>query len=143
MQGGNKMSKYTELKTKHQKEVDAFPFGFAFNQKQFEEMMSKWGLTPDDTDKIYSIGGGGYIRKSDSEAMEKMFARHEAERKAAMQDDEYLFHMFNYELANHEYSYTGELDDTLDALGLTIDEVNADPRMANALKRAIAAQGDY
>ena len=137
------MSKYTELKTKHQKEVDAFPFGFAFNQKQFEEMMSKWGLTPDDTDKIYSIGGGGYIRKSDSEAMHKMFERHEAERKAAMKDDEYLFHMFNYELANHEYSYTGELDDTLDALGLTIDEVNADPRMANALKRAIAAQGDY
>ena len=136
------MNKYTELKSKHQKEVDAFPFGFAFNQKQFDEMMTKWGLTPDDTDKIYSIGGGGYIRKSDSDAMHEMFDRHEAERKAAMQDDEYLYQMFNYELANHEYSYTGELDDTLDALGLTIDEVNADPRMADALKRAIAAQED-
>ena len=52
------MSKYTELKAKHQKEVDAFPFGFAFNQSQFNEMMAKWGLTPNDTDKIYSIGGG-------------------------------------------------------------------------------------
>ena len=66
----------------------------------------------------------------------------EAERKAAMQDDEYLFTMFNYELANHEYSYTGDLDDTLDALGLTIEEINADPRMADALKRAIAVQED-
>ena len=136
------MSKYTELKSKHQKEVDAFPFGFAFSQKQFDEMMSKWGLTPDDTDKIYKIGGGGYIRKSDSEAMENMFARHEAERKAAMQDEEFAFEAFNYELGNHEYCITGKLDDTLDALGLTINEVSADPKLANALKRAIAAQED-
>ena len=134
------MNKYTELKSKHQKEVDAFPFGFAFNQKQFDEMMEKWGLAPTDTDKIYKIGGGGYVRKSDADAMDEMFARHEAERKAAMQDDEYLYQMFNYELANHEYSYTGDLEDTLDALGLTMDEINADPRMADALKKAIAAQ---
>ena len=134
------MNKYTSLKSKHQKEVDAFPFGFAFNQKQFDEMMEKFGLTPDDTDKIYKIGGGGYIRKTDSEAMNEMFERHEAERKAAMQDDEYLYEMFNYELANHEYCITYDLSDTLDALGLTMDEVNADPRMADALKRAIAAQ---
>jgi hypothetical protein len=136
------MNKYTSLKSKHQAEVDVFPFGFAFNQKQFEEMMSKWGLTPDDTDKIYSIGGGGYVRKSDSDAMHEMFDRHEAERKTAMQDDEYLYQMFNYELGNHEYSYTQYLTDTLEALGLTIDEINAYPRMADALKRAIAAQED-
>ena len=136
------MSKYTELKAKHQKEVDAFPLGFAFNQSQFNEMMEKWGLTPDDTDKIYKIGGDGYIRKTDSDAMHEMFARHEAERKAAMNDDDYLYQMFKYELANHEYSYTQDLTDTLEALGLTMDEINAGPRMADALKRAIAAQED-
>ena len=137
------MSKYTELKSKHQKEVDAFPFGFAFNESQFKEMMEKWGLTPDDTDKIYSIGGGGYVRKSDAEAMHKMFERHELERKMARKHgDDYLFEMFNYELANHEYSYTGDLTDTLEALGLTMEEINADPKMADALKRAIAAQED-
>ncbi len=135
------MNKYTSLKSKHQAEVDAFPFGFAFNQKQFDEMMTKWGLTSDDTDKIYSIGGCGYVRKSDAEAMNKMFERHELERKMARKHgDDYLFEMFNYELANHEYSYTYDLTDTLEALGLTMDEVNADPRMTDALKRAIAAQ---
>jgi hypothetical protein len=135
------MNKYTDLKSKQQAEVDAFPFGFAFNQSQFNEMMEKWGFTPDDTDKIYSIGGGGYIRKSDSEAMHKMFERHALERKMARKHgDDYLFEMFNYELANHEYSYTQDLTDTLEALGLTMDEINADPRMADALKRAIAAQ---
>lgn len=135
------MSKYTELKAKHQAEVNAFPFGFAFNTKQFEEMMTKWGLTPNDTDKIYSIGGGGYVRKSDAEAMDKMFERHALERKMTRKyGDEYLFEMFNDELANHEYRITHDLTDTLDALGLTIDEINADPKMADALKRAIAAQ---
>ncbi len=134
------MNKYRELKSKHQKEVDAFPFGFAFNQKQFDEMMIKWGLTPDDTDKIYKIGGGGYVRKTDADAMEEMFARHEAEWNVAIQDEEFVFQMFNYELANHEYSYTGDLTDTLEALGLTMDIVNETPGMADALKRAIAAQ---
>ena len=46
-----KMSKYTELEAKHQAEVNAFPFGFAFNQSQFDEMMKKWGLKPTDSEK--------------------------------------------------------------------------------------------
>ena len=36
--------KYAELKKKHQDEVNAFSLGFAFGDKQFEEMMNKWGL---------------------------------------------------------------------------------------------------
>lgn len=136
------MSKYTDLKSKHQAEVNAFPLGFAFNQSQFDEMMIKWGLKPTDIREILSIGGGGYVRKDDAKAMHEMFDRHEEEHKAAMQDDEYLFSMFNYELANHEYSYTYDLTDTLEALGLTMDEINANPRMLHMLERAIAAQED-
>lgn len=136
------MNKYTELKSKHQKEVDAFPFGFAFNKDQFDKMMDKWGLKPTHRSQIISIGSGSFVRKSDYKAMHEMFDRHETERKAAMQDDEYLYQMFNYELGNHEYGYTQDLTDTLEALGLTIDEINADPRMADALKRAIAVQED-
>lgn len=136
------MSKYTELKAKHQAEVNAFPFGFAFNQSQFDEMMKKWGLKPTDIREILSIGGGGYIRRSDADAFKEMFARHESELKAAMQDYEFAFEAFNYELANHEYCITYDLDDTLDALGLTMDEIKADPQMLHILERAIAAQED-
>jgi hypothetical protein len=71
-----------------------------------------------------------------------MFDRHEAEWNIAIQDEEFVFEMFNYELANHEYSYTGDLTDTLEALGLTMDIINETPNMADALKRAIAAQED-
>ena len=136
------MSKYTDLKAKHQAEVNAFPFGFAFNQSQFDKMMIKWGLKPTDIREILSIGGGGYIRRSDADAFKEMMGRHKIQMKMAMKknEDDFLFHMFNYELANHEYCVTGELDDTLDALGLTIEEINANPIMADALKRAIAAQ---
>ena len=131
--------KYSELKQKHQAEVDAFPLGFAFSDSQFAEMMAKWGLTPDDTDQIYHIGMGGYVRKSDADAMHEMFERHAAEHEAAMQDDEYLYSMFNYELANHEYCITYDVTDALEALDLTLEEVNANPRLATALKKAIAA----
>jgi hypothetical protein len=105
-------------------------------------MMANWGLTPEDTDKIYSIGGGGYIRKSDSKAMNEMFDRHEREVAAARAEnkDDYLYHMFNYELANHEYGYTYDVTDTLDALGLTMEEIEADERMLEAFKRAIKNQ---
>ena len=32
--------------------------------------------------------------------------------------------MFSYELANHEYCITYDIEPTLDALGLTLDEIN-------------------
>lgn len=134
------MNKYTELKSKQQKEVDAFPFGFAFNKDQYDEMMIKWGFKPTHRSKVMYIAPGCFIRKTDYKALNEMSKRHEAERKAAMQDDDYLYQMFNYELGNHEYRYTQDLTDTLEALGLTIDEINADPRMTDALRRAIAAQ---
>lgn len=136
------MNPYLTLKEKHQKEINEFPFGFCFNDQQYNEMMANWGLTPEDTDKIYSIGGGGYIRKSDSEAMNEMFDRHEREVEAARTENknDYLYHMFNYELANHEYGYTYDATDTLDALGLTMEEIEADERMLEAFKRAIKNQ---
>ena len=136
------MNPYIELKTKHQKGIDAFPLGFAFSESQFNEMMEKWGLTPEDTDKIYGIGVGGYVRRCDADAMHEMFERHAKEREAAIKGnkDDYLYHMFNYELGNHEYTYTYDLTDTLDALGLTMEDINADERMVDALNRAIKHQ---
>lgn len=137
------MNPYTTLKNKQQKEIDDFPFGFAFSESQFNDMMiNKFGLSPEDTDKIYSIGNGGYIRKCDSDAMHEMLDRHEKERQEAIKEnkDDYLYHMFNYELANHEYSYTGDLEDTFDALDLTMEDIYKNTIMYDALMRAIRNQ---
>ncbi len=136
------MNKYTELKNRHQKEVNAFPLGAAFSNKQFAEMMEKWGLTENDTDKIYKIGAGCFIRKSDHAAFHEMLDRHGRERNAAIAEDKtgdgYIYDMFYTELANHEYCITCELDETLEALCLTIDEINADKRLLRGLKKARA-----
>ena len=44
--------------------------------------------------------------------------------------------MFLYELANHEYCITYELDDTLYALDLTLEEIEKDPRLKLGLQLA-------
>ncbi len=131
---------YQELHAQHQAEVNAFPFGWAFNQKQFAEAMEKLGLAPTDTDKIYSIGGGGFIRKTDSDKLDEMLARHTREMRDAMAQPGFALEMFDYELSNHEFCVTGDVGSTLDALGLTRDEVNADPVLLEALRAAIKLQ---
>ena len=92
---------------------------FAFSQEQFHEVMKEWGLDPKkDLDKIARIPFGGFIQKKDAPLMHETFARH------------------HRELENHEYSYTGSAEDTLDSLGLSFEDVAADPRLARGLDLA-------
>jgi hypothetical protein len=136
---------YLELTSKHEKELNNFPMAFAFSKKQFAEAMATLGLEVADTDKIYSIGNGGFIRKSDSDALEEMFERHAKEMQEAIDNDStgdgFIFEMFNYELGNHEYCVTWDVGPALDALGLTLDEVNASPKLLHGLQKARKAQG--
>ena len=140
-------NKYVELKKRHQSEINNFPIGFAFNKQQLAEGLVKLGLEPTDTDKVYSIGGGGFIRKTDSDALFEMFTRHKDEFKAAVEADKdgtgFVYQMFRNELANHEYAYTYELDDTLDAVGFSYEEVQGNPALKNGLELALKAyEGD-
>ncbi len=141
------MNSYTELRNKQQEEFNAFPLGAAFSNKQFDEMMRKWGLEPTDTDKIYRLPGGMFLRKSDSAAFDEMVERHAKEREAAIAGDKtgtgFIKDMFAAELANHEFGYTYELDETLDALGLTLDKVKADKRLRKGLNKALKKYYDF
>lgn len=135
------MNTYTILKAKHEKEFNDFPMMFAFSNQQFGEGMKKLELEPSDTDKIYKFGGsGGYYKRTDSERLSTMLNSHDAEMKEAMNDEQFIFDMFDYELANHEYNYTYDVSDTLSALGLTMDEVNNNPKLLEGLKKAKASQ---
>ena len=75
---------YADMRAMHQEEFNAFRLGAAFSNEQFDEMMKKWGLRPDDTDKILSIGYGSFIRKSDREAFHEMVNRQAKEMDEAM-----------------------------------------------------------
>jgi len=132
------MNKYYELKSKIQKEFDEFPFGFAFSNEQFEKMKEELGVK--DNSELISIGAGGYIRKTDEKALDELINGKEKRIKKEIEKDltgeGFIKDMFLYELANHEYCITYELDDTLDALDLTYEEVMKDPRLKLGLQLA-------
>ena len=135
------MNAYAEMKERHQKRVNSLPIKYAFGMKQFREMMASWGLTEDDTDKIYKIGGtGGFYLRTDSKLIFNTLEENEIEMQAAISNDidgsGFVKDMFLYELANHEYCITYDLEPTLDALGLSEDEVNASPALLNGLSLA-------
>ena len=132
---------YGELIERQREEVNTLPTKWAFSHKQFEEIMAEWGLTPgDDNHKLLSIGMGGYILKSDRNLIVSTFKRHREELDAAIAADEtgegFILDMFRYELANHEYCITCDYEDTLDAVGLTEEDLQQQPKLYKALHRA-------
>ena len=133
------MNKYKLLRERQQREFNGLPMFFAFNERQFNEGMEKLLLSPNDTDKIVSIGYGGF--------MKEMTERHEKERADAINEDltgeGFICDMFDYELGNHEFTYTGEVDDALDALGITASEIQADPRLKRGLELAMKKQWEW
>ncbi len=135
-----KKETYSQMSFRHQKEVDEFPIGAAFSNKQFEEMMQKWGLKVTDTKAILSLGAGCYIRKSDEPSFTEMMKRHHREMRAAIKADHagdgFIYQMFCDELNNHEYNYTGDESDTLEALGLTLEEIENNPALLAGFNKA-------
>lgn len=134
------MNAYAEMKARHQERVNALPLMFAFSQQQFNEGMAKWGLEPSDVGKITSIGAGGFIRKADLAHFHDTMEALSIEAQAAIDEDTdgtgFIKDMFLYELANHEYCITYDLEPTLDALNLTEDQVLENPKLMKGLKLA-------
>ena len=137
------MNRYEELRNRQQEEFNKLPLGFAFSEKQFDEMMKKWGLDPEkDLDKIYRIPAGGFVQKKDHAHLHEVLDRHDKEMQEAIvadtTGDGFIYEMFLYELRNHEFGYTGEYEDTLEALGYTWEQVQADNRLKHGLDKATA-----
>lgn len=137
---------YIEMKQRHQAEFDAFPMFFAFTQESFDKGMKKLGLEPSDLrepdwrKQVCPITGGGFIRRSDAEKMQKMLVRHRTEIKEAIEADKsgdsFIYQMFRYELANHEYGYTQDAVDVLDTLGITYEMMEENPALKSGFLKA-------
>lgn len=96
---------------------------FAFSDKQWEE-----NKTPlEEGDKYVSLGMGAYMPKSQVEKWKQMTREIDDWFKAEISSPEMRTAHISYELSNHEAWYTGEIEDTLSALGegYTYDEVYA------------------
>ena len=129
---------YQEMKRIHQEEFNKFPLGAAFSNEQFNEMMKKWNLDPEkDCDKIYSIGCGCFIRKSDAQEFHDINQRFREEEKQFRKSMKKAVDQFYHELANHEYCITHDLEPTLDACGISVEEFEKNQFLKNAMKKAL------
>ena len=134
------MNRYADLKQRQQQEFGTFPMQYAFSNQQFAEAMAALGLKPADTDKIYKVPGGGFYRREDGSRLKTMMDRFDQELHEAVAGDKtgdgFIYEMFLYELENYEYGCTMDLSETLDALGYTPEDIQADPRLSHGLERA-------
>ena len=88
------METYQELKTRQQKEVDALPLGFAFSEKQFEEMKAKLNSEmPEFLEKIRKevqekkAKEEQTRREAEIKAAEEKLRREELAKKAAVKKE--------------------------------------------------------
>lgn len=138
------MNKYQEMKIRHEKESHAFPIRWAFTDEQFKSGMIELGLDPSETDKVVGVYGGGFMRKTDVDAFKEMLNRHDKEMKEAIANDKtgegFIYDMFDFELANHEYCITYDLEETLDALGISARDIENNDALKHGLMKAIQHQ---
>lgn len=117
---------YTQLKDRHSKEFGEFKgVFFAFSNEQFTEGMKKLGLKVNNTGiaSIVPMGAGGYLLKANREAYRAMVKRQREEKAAAQTDGAFLLNAIIYELGNHEYGYSYDHEEALDAVGVTESEL--------------------
>lgn len=138
---------YAEMKQRHQNAINALPLAFAFSEKQYRDKLAEWRITPEEAKAgaIVGIGGGGFIRSSDREIVNSTFERIAEEEAAAIAADQdgtgFIYEMFLYELNNHEYSYTGDVDETLEALNIKWEDMADNEALLNGLNKALKEIG--
>lgn len=130
---------YRELKARQQKEFNNFEgMFFAFSNERLYEGMKAQGLDPKDTDKIVSIGAGGFLLKSRREDFRAMNKRFEKEKRERSKEEKYLVEAIAYELANHEFAVTGDATDALEELD--VDAGTLDPKILDkAIEKYVSA----
>ena len=136
------MESYNKMMARHQQESNNFPIHFAFGDSQIKSKFAELGLDPEnDIDKILAIPGtGGFILKKDEPAYLAMCERHKSEFLNAIAADKkgtgFIYQMFRRELEQHEFAYTENPEDTLNALGYTEEQIKASKALKRGFEKA-------
>lgn len=133
------MNQYEEFKNRYQKEINALPLHFAFSDKQFKDQMNKMGLDPDkkeDMEKLVGIPAGGFMLKDDYPKFEDWSKRQSEEYTEKSKDMSFMYDAFIYEMRNHEYGYTYDDTDFLQALDISQKDLALNKELKETLDRA-------
>lgn len=135
---------YAQYKIWVQNKFNALPIYYAFGKKQFNEMLEKHfnGMSADDAPKyLYATNSGGYYLRTDAEQIHNTITEIDETLKRLISEDTtgdgFIYQMFIYELANHEYIITRDETETLDAVGITAEDLENNPAIKHGLKKAI------
>ena len=140
---------YSAMKKRHQEKMDGVldeTTFFAFSDEQFNEGMKKFGLNPKDKNdlkKIVRIPAGGFCLKERLDDLRNVVNQNSEELRLAMQDEKFAYQAFLSELCNHEYCITGDPSEAMAVLGVSMDDLKANPKMAQALERAEKKAAQY
>lgn len=126
---------YREFKEMKQKEFNELPTMFAFSMKQLEEQMQKLNTNKSE---IVNLGAGMFMRRQDLHLLDTWENKFEVMEKELMLNDDFLLDAFLYELRNHEYIITYDVEEALEEFGLTVDDIKKDDRMLVAINKAMA-----
>lgn len=134
-----KKMNYKEIKAIGQKEFSEFKgIFFAFSNEQFSEGMKKIGA--ESVTELVDIGAGGFILKSKKAEFKKLIADIEGRKQDFLNKKENFYDAVLYELRNHEYGYTGDHTDALEALGKTYEDLSLEQK--DALQKAKSIVND-
>lgn len=134
---------YEEFVNKRQDEFNNFKgIGFAYSNKQFNDLLDKLNTTPDN---LCSIGHGGYILKNRYKDFIDMLIKNDNELDELMKDYDFCLSALKFELLNHEYGITYDNTSALEALNLTSEDLINNETVSRAYKeaRAYAIENTY
>ena len=130
----NRKITYQEWRKQKQEEFNELPILFAFSMKQLEEGKEKLGVK--DNSELVSVYNGAFMKKADVHMLKEHMRKEKQEETGLYKDFDFVYGMFLYELANHEYLYTRDDEETLDACCLEKKDLKNNPMLSDAFEKA-------
>ncbi len=134
---------YEEMQKRHQAEFDEFPLTWRIGTEGLEglaDAMNRLGLDESEIDKVCIGPCGCLLKKEDKPRLTEMLERQRKEMSDAIAADKtgngFIYQMFLKELNNHEYGYTGDVEDTLETLGYDWSDVETNNALRHGLTKA-------
>ena len=130
------METIKELKNRHTKEINNFNIGAAFNDEQFERMMTKFGLDVNDTSKIVSIGAGMFILKEEKDLFKELLKRHKKELADFKKDRKNHIESILCDFNHFDVDYRFGFNTSIETIGLSEKDLAEDPKLKDVVLAA-------
>lgn len=99
-----------------------------------EEKAAAAGVNLDEIILVLDLAA--YVKIENLDIVEEKIFELENVYIELLNDDDFLYSAFYYELANHEYCINEDAGDALETLGLTRDQIENSPRMMKIFRKA-------